>query len=106
MVTPNGRKKYSSIIRLYNNVPDFELNNLINPFGNNLSFDVTLSGTSLVTTELIDISGKTLLSVKQLLYTGTNSINLGNVQTLPSGIYTLRVINKDKFITRRVVKKY
>jgi len=105
IVTPNGKKKYSSIIQLYNSLPDFELNNMMNPFTTNLAFDITIAGSSTITAELIDISGKVVLASKQLVYTGTNSINLGGTQSLPSGIYTLRVINKDKFIIKRVMKK-
>ena len=105
MVTPGGKKKYSSIIQLQNNLTDFELNNIVNPFNSSLTFDITVTGNSVITAELIDISGKAVLSNKQLVYTGTNSINFGNAQSLPSGIYTLRVVNKDKFIIRRVVKK-
>ena len=44
-------------------------------------------GISNVTVDLINISGKTLMSGKQLVYAGTNSIHLDNTQTLPSGIY-------------------
>lgn len=105
IVTPGGKKKYSSIIQLYNSLPDFELTNMANPFTNSLVFDISISGSSAITAELIDISGKVVLASKQLVYAGTNSINLGGTQSLPSGIYTLRVINKDKFIIKRVMKK-
>jgi hypothetical protein len=105
IVTPSGKKKYSSIIQLYNSLPDFELNNMANPFSTTLAFDLTISGSSSITAELIDISEKVVRASKQLVYTGTNSINLAGVQSLPSGIYTLRVTNKDKFIIKRVMKK-
>ncbi|MEP7377572.1 MAG: T9SS type A sorting domain-containing protein [Chitinophagaceae bacterium] len=104
MVTPGGKKKYSSVIQLYNSLPDFELTNMVNPFTGNLAFDITISGSSSITAELIDISGKVVLASKQLVYTGTNSISLSGTQSLASGIYTLRVINKDKLITKRVIK--
>lgn len=105
IVTPDGRKKHSAIIQLRNDRPDFELNNIINPFRSNLSFSITSSGSSVITIELIDMTGKTVLSNKQMVYAGTNSINLTGTQSLASGIYTLRVIKKDKFITKRMVKK-
>lgn len=105
MKTPGNKKKYSSIIQLKNDLPDFDLSNIINPFSYNLAFNITIGNNSAVTIELIDMSGKTVLSNKQMVYTGTNSINLGNTQSLSSGIYTLRVGNKDSFITKRVVKR-
>ena len=105
MVPTNGKRKYSSIIQLYNRLTDFEITNIINPFTNSLTFDITVAENSVVTYELIDIAGKTVSSKKQLAYTGTNSINFGNTQSLPAGIYTLRVANKNKYVVKRVVKK-
>jgi hypothetical protein len=105
MATPNGRKKHSAIIQLKNDRPDFDLSNIINPFRSNLTFNITSSGSSIITIELIDMTGKTVLSNKQMVYAGTNSINLTGTQSLASGIYTLRVTKKDKFITKRMVKK-
>ncbi len=103
--TPANKKKHSSIIQLKNNLTDFDLTNIINPFSNSLAFNITIAGSSAVLIELIDMAGKTVLSGKQMVYAGTNSINLNNTQALSSGIYTLRVATKDRFIIRRVVKK-
>ncbi|HKO81035.1 MAG TPA: T9SS type A sorting domain-containing protein [Chitinophagaceae bacterium] len=105
MKTSNNKKKYSSIIQLKSDLPDFDLSNIINPFSNSLAFNITIGGSSAVSIELIDMAGKTVLSNKQMIYTGTNSINLANTQRLASGIYTLRIANKDRFITKRVIKK-
>lgn len=104
MVGINGKKKYSSTIRLFNNTPDFELTNLVNPFSSRLNFDISVATGTSITSELVDMAGRTVLSNKQLVYAGTNNINLTGTQTLPAGIYTLRVSSKDKFIIKRVVK--
>jgi len=105
MVPATGGKKYSSIIQLNNNLIAFDVSNVINPFTNGLSFDITSAENSVIISELIDMSGKTILSVKELVYTGTNSFTL-NTQSLPAGIYTLRVVNKNRWLVKRVVKKY
>ncbi|MGZ8525945.1 MAG: hypothetical protein ACXWV1_16045 [Chitinophagaceae bacterium] len=105
MTTTEGKKKHSSIIKLKNNLPDFDISNIINPFGNSLTFNITIGGSSNVTVETDRYIRRKVISGKQLVYTGTNSIQLGNTQTLPSGIYALRVVNKDRFITKLVVKK-
>ena len=102
--TADGKKKYSSIIQLKNDLPQFELNNIINPFSNTLTFNIASPNNSIVIIELMDIAGKTVMYNKQIIFTGTTSINLSNMQSLTSGIYTLRVTNKNKFITKRVIK--
>lgn len=104
ITSPSKKKKYSSTIRLVNNMPDFELTNLVNPFNSRLNFDITVTQNTTITTELIDMSGRTVLSNRQLVYAGTNSITIGNTHVLQSGIYTIRVSSKDRFITNRVVK--
>jgi hypothetical protein len=104
MKMPTGKKKHSSIIQLRNDVIDFELSNLVNPFSSTLSFNLTHRYSSLVTIELIDMSGKTVYSTNRMVYAGTNSINAGNTQSLAAGIYTLRVVSKDRFITKRIIK--
>jgi hypothetical protein len=105
MVSLTGKKKYSNIIQLYNKLVDFEVTNIVNPFSGSLAYNVIVAENSVITSELIDIAGKTVSSQKQLVYTGTNSINFGNTQSLPAGIYTLRVINKNKSLVHRLVKK-
>jgi hypothetical protein len=105
MVTTGGKKKYSNIIQLYHKATDFELTNIVNPFAGSLTYNVTVAENSVIISELIDIAGKTVSSQKQLVYAGTNSINFGNTQALPAGIYTLRVINKNKYLVQRLVKK-
>jgi hypothetical protein len=104
IVTVSGKKKYSSILQLKNSLHDFELTNILNPFTSSLVFDLTMAGNSAITADLIDMAGKTVLSHKQLVYSGTNSVNLINAGGLPAGIYTLRITNKDRFLVKRVVK--
>jgi hypothetical protein len=102
---PDNKKKHSSIVQLRNNLADFDLSNIINPFRGSLAFNITTATDSPVTIELIDMAGKIILSRNKVVYAGTNSINVGNTQALPSGIYTLKVSNRDKFITKRVIKQ-
>jgi len=106
IVHANGKKKYSSSIRLYNQAPDFELSNVVNPFASRMSFDVTVSSTRMIQADLIDVAGRVVLSGRHLVQAGTNNITVNSTSGLPSGIYTLRVSSNDKFVTHRVIKKY
>lgn len=103
MVATTGKTKYSSVIQLSNTPIDFDVTNLINPFAGNLSFDVTVAENSVIACELIDISGKTVSLMKQMAHAGINNLTL-NTASLPVGIYTLRVADKNKYIIKRVVK--
>jgi hypothetical protein len=103
-MTSTSGKKYSSVIQLRNSTPEFELVNVINPFNNNLTFNINLLTSAPVAIDLLDMSGKTVLSNEKIVYSGANSISL-DTKALPHGVYTLRITNKDKQVTRKVIKQ-
>jgi hypothetical protein len=105
IVTPDGKKKYSSIIQLRKNMPGFDMGNMINPFSNNLAFTIHTDRNAAITVNLVDMAGRIVLKNKHLLYTGTNNLNLTAVQTIPAGVYTLQVIHNNTIIRKRVIKK-
>jgi len=105
IVTPAGKKSYSPIILLKKDIPDFAIGNVINPFGHNLVFDVMVKQSGTVAVNLVDMAGRTVLSSKHMVYTGTNNINLSGIQPLQAGVYTLQVVNNDHVARRQVVKK-
>ena len=103
LVTQAGVKKYSAAIQLHNSNTDFELTNLVNPFRHTLNFNLQMPASATVQVELLDVTGKTLVFADRYAYNGTNSISL-DTNTLPAGVYTLRVISQDKFLVKRVIK--
>ncbi|WP_276503147.1 T9SS type A sorting domain-containing protein [Terrimonas pollutisoli] len=106
MVTAQGKKKYSSVIKLQKEIATgLELKILTNPFYSSLIFDITTHRNSTVTVDLIDIAGRIVISGKHLLYAGVNNINLANSQSLQSGVYLLRISDQEKSIRTRIVKK-
>lgn len=105
MITEAGKKKYSSVILLRTNMPEFDFVKVINPFNNNLEFDISSSGNGMLTIQLLDITGKTVRNFKQMAYVGVNSLKITDTQSLPAGVYTLRVINKDRQLVKKVMKR-
>ncbi len=105
IVTPEGKKKHSSIIQLKKNMPGFDFGNVINPFNNTLVFDIIVDRNATISVTLIDMAGRTVLSNKHKVYTGVNSLNLSGAQTIQGGVYILQVINADNVIRKRVIKQ-
>jgi hypothetical protein len=105
IVTPAGKKNYSSIIQLKKDMPRFDFGNIINPFSNNLVFDIIVSSNATLAIHLVDMAGRTVVTERHLVYTGVNNLNLANIQTLPAGVYTLQVINKESVIRKQVIKR-
>lgn len=102
----NRKRKHSQVIPLKPTMPDFELVNVINPFKEQLRFDISLGRNTALTVELYDNNGRLVRREKQLAFTGVNSLKLDNTGNLSPGVYTLRITNDEgKGITRRVVTR-
>jgi len=105
IVTHDGKKKYSSIIQLKKNMPGFDIDNMINPFSNDLAFTIHTDCDAAIHINLTDMAGRIVLKGKHLVYTGVNNLNLTAVQNIPAGVYTLQVIYNDTIIRKQVIKK-
>ncbi len=104
IVTPAGKKKYSNVIQLRKGMSEFDFGNVVNPFNQSLGYDIVAPANGTIQADIIDMSGHVVRSAKQVVFTGVNSLAIGNTQGLQSGMYTLRVIYKDQVITRRILK--
>ena len=64
-----------------------------------------INNNATITISLVDMAGRTVLTGKQLVYSGVNNLNLAEVQAMQAGVYILQVINKDSVIRKQVIKK-
>ena len=75
---------------------------VINPFSNQLNFQVSTAESGMADAELIDPAGK-LISKKSFdLSNGLNNLVIGNLDNLARGIYMLRVQLHNKVLQRTV----
>ncbi|HEX7847749.1 MAG TPA: T9SS type A sorting domain-containing protein [Chitinophagaceae bacterium] len=105
MVSKNARTKQSRIIQLSNSQNQFGIANVVNPFSNELQFDITTSSDGKIDVVLIDMIGKVAREKSYTVYSGMNSLSLENTGGLAPGMYILQVRNKAETITRKVIKK-
>ena len=99
-----NKKKVSSTIQLATQFSDFALGNVVNPFHNELVFDITTTQSVNISAELIDMFGKTVKKSNYMVYSGVNSISIPNTDKLPAGMYTLRILNKEIVQSKQVIK--
>ncbi|HZH66541.1 MAG TPA: T9SS type A sorting domain-containing protein [Flavisolibacter sp.] len=100
-----GRRTQSHVITLQNEAPAFSVDNLINPFSDNLSFDVTVGYTSKIVVVLLDAAGLVVKKKTYAAYAGLNSIALTELSDLAAGIYVLQVEHNGKTISKKVIRK-
>lgn len=104
LISATGKEKYSRIIQLSKKTIDLELTNVINPFSDQVIFDITSSHNTQVFVDLVDMQGRVIRTKTYLLYPGVNNLSINNTQALPVGIYSMIIRDNDKVITRTVMK--
>ncbi|MBA2500907.1 MAG: T9SS type A sorting domain-containing protein [Chitinophagaceae bacterium] len=98
-------KKVSRHIRLLKNAESLKLLNVINPFHNEISFDIIINENANIVVSLLDMYGKQVRSKTMGVYEGANNLSLENIELLPAGIYILQVRHKDQSLSKRIFKK-
>lgn len=105
VVNNDGKKKYSNVIQLGNEAAEFSVGNIINPFKNELQFEITTTENSEIEVALIDMFGKIIKKNNYIIYAGVNSISIQNTESLSDGSYILQIRRREKIINNKVVKK-
>ena len=100
-----GQVIYSKTIQLTPSYNTFSFLSVINPFTDQLQFEVAGSKESRMDAELIDLSGRTLKKMSYQVSKGANTLRIYNTYNLPAGIYTLRLQVDGMILQRRVLKR-
>jgi hypothetical protein len=106
MINSQNRKKYSSTMLLNTIAKNgFSFGIVVNPFNNNLQYEINSPVKEFVKIELIDGYGKIVKSESQQVYSGTTPLSIYNTGTLPPGVYILKASVLGTMIYRKVVKE-
>jgi hypothetical protein len=105
MISDKGTKKYSRVVQLNVNGSDFEIESLINPFSDQLRFNLVTTKSSKITVDIISLQGKVVKRGSYIVNAGSNNIRVPDTDVLASGIYTLRIQKGEKIINRKVMKR-
>ena len=96
---------YSRILPLSVQPKTFAFVSVVNPFSNELLFDISTDRAGLANVELIDHMGNGLKSKSFDLREGINQLTFDNTGQLRPGLYVLRVELNGYFIFKRVLKQ-
>lgn len=95
---------YSKTIRLSTLTTGFSFVSVINPFNNELIFDIASDHNSRAETELVDQLGRIVKQKSYEISTGVNHLELDDTRSLAAGIYVLRIRCGDQLLQRKVMK--
>jgi hypothetical protein len=105
VIDNTGRTKMSRIIQLSRETKAFAVSNVVNPFSNELYFDIITNQSKSVDITLLDLYGKVVKKKTYTLYAGVNSMRIEDTENLPSGMYILQIQDKENMIIEKVIKK-
>jgi hypothetical protein len=104
MVSGNNQK-ISQVILLSTSEINFDVRSLINPFSNQLSFQMAVPNNDIASLTLVDIYGRIIRQQKQDVTQGLNNIIMYDLGNLPVAAYTLKIQYADKMVIKLVIKK-
>lgn len=96
---------YSRIIQLSAGYEDLSFVSVINPFSNELLFDILSAKDGLAKASLIDQFGKPVKRKSFDIKEGVNQLSFDNTGILQTGIYILRIELDEKVIYKKVMKQ-
>jgi hypothetical protein len=103
-ITDNSYNKYSKIVLISNSLINFEIKSLINPFIDEIAFNMTVPQDGPAVFTLIDLYGRIIKQDKQNVVEGWNTIQIYIPGYLPSGSYILQVLYADQRISKKLIK--
>jgi hypothetical protein len=105
MMNTSGRIKYSQVISLSDGSLVFGLMNAVNPFTNEINFEIAAPQNAKIEAVLTNVSGKPLRRQTFIVYEGVNGLTIPSVETLPAGMYILQVNYQGEVVNRKLVKR-
>jgi hypothetical protein len=96
---------YSRIVLLSSTEIALNISGLVNPFVNQVSFNLTVPEDRTVQLIIFDSYGRRLTSSVRPVYKGINRIELYEPGVFQSGMYILQVIYKDQILSRQIIKQ-
>jgi trimeric autotransporter adhesin len=96
---------YSRVVVLTQGANEFAFGTVINPFTDNINFEINYNKTGKAEAALIGSSGNLLKKLNYTLSQGVNSLTVTETGLLPAGIYILKVSVNGETITKTLLKK-
>ncbi len=105
LISSAGHQYSNQLMVTANQLNQFELTNLVNPFSTKVSFQLTVVQKELVDVQLTDATGRPVWQAKVNANKGTNAISFTIPQHLQTGSYLLRVSSKEGVINKIIQKQ-
>jgi hypothetical protein len=99
-----GKYSYSKVASLNTAAIQFEIKSLVNPFDNNLSFNLLTPSDRQASITVSDGYGKVIKHMEIRIYKGLNPVSINDLNILSNGTYLLRIASEGQAINKQVIK--
>jgi hypothetical protein len=99
------REKISRIVRLWTNAPALSFTSAPNPFSGNITARIDVQEAQVVSLYLLNDLGQAINRRQYTLSAGQNTVEIRQLESLPSGLYTLQVRTGETVVNRKLVKR-
>ncbi|MDP4263941.1 MAG: hypothetical protein Q8941_15545 [Bacteroidota bacterium] len=103
--TPDNKVSYSRTLMLSTSIDNFSFASVVNPFANQLYFDISSAKDGIAKAELINQFGITVKRKSLDIRTGVNQLVFENTGSLAPEVYVLRIEMNEDVIYRKVIKQ-
>ncbi|MHA4809479.1 hypothetical protein ACX0G9_15305 [Flavitalea flava] len=97
-------EKFSKVVLLSNSDISFGISSLVNPFRDNISFDLTVPDNATIICHVVDAFGRVIKRDQRSVIRGLNSITLSGLANMPPGLYALQIQFAGTQICKPIVK--
>jgi hypothetical protein len=105
IVHDNGSFEYSKTIQVKTGTASAVIESITpNPFRGEIAVKISLPKSQVITTCLLDVTGREIKQVKTTATSGTNNISLDNLSNLPNGTYVIKIQTETGVLTQKVTK--
>ncbi|RYE22115.1 MAG: T9SS type A sorting domain-containing protein [Sphingobacteriales bacterium] len=104
LVKEENGQEYTRVVLLSPSRLDIEIRNLINPFYQQVSFDLITPAEGNARITVIDQFGRIVKTTNEHVHAGINPLQISNFGVLSNGVYTLKVEIGNKAILKRIAK--
>lgn len=103
LIKENGNAWYSKVVLLGHQL-DFTVRSVVNPFTQQLNFELISPDPGMASLSLVDMYGRIVNRSTQSVTKGLNNMSITGLDALSRGVYVLRIQMGDKLINKQVVK--
>jgi hypothetical protein len=104
LVNKDGKINYTNIVKLAPGAKPIPMTVMPNPFNSSFTVAVNFKRSGHAIMSIVDVNGKLVRSTRHIVRAGFNSLNVNDLETLPSGTYIVHLKTDEETAFSKIIK--